>query len=156
MLITVHKSVNKRFHRPHVADLSQELSGLYTIEEMGQAYAAADLVVCRAGAGTLAEIGAACVPSILVPKIGLPHEHQLANARDLVSSRCAWMVEEQDDPTCPGTQRLPPGALADRILEAHADSSLLDRVRGNLARRPRPDTEGIMGGILAELAGVRT
>lgn len=126
------------------------------IEDMGQAYAAADLVVCRAGAGTLAEVGTACVPSILVPKIGLPHEHQLANARDLVSSGCAWMIEERDDPARPGTKRLQASALADRILEVRADPSLLDRVRGNLARRPLPDTEGIMSGILIELAGVRT
>jgi hypothetical protein len=35
--VLVLKGGNERFHRPHVADLSQELSGLYTIEEMGQA-----------------------------------------------------------------------------------------------------------------------
>ncbi len=50
------------------------------IHEMEIAYSAADLVISRAGAGTVEEIKRVKIPAILVPKIGLPGEHQLSNA----------------------------------------------------------------------------
>ena len=46
-------------------------------------YAAADVVVCRAGAMTVAELAVAGVPSVLVPLPGAPGDHQTANARVL-------------------------------------------------------------------------
>ena len=58
---------------------------LYTVvgyeERMPQAYAAADLVVARAGASTVAELAAIGVPSILVPWPGAAADHQTDNAR---------------------------------------------------------------------------
>ena len=60
---------------------------LYTVvgyeERMPQAYAAADLVVARAGASTVAELAAIGVPSILVPWPGAAADHQTDNARSL-------------------------------------------------------------------------
>jgi UDP-N-acetylglucosamine--N-acetylmuramyl-(pentapeptide) pyrophosphoryl-undecaprenol N-acetylglucosamine transferase len=52
-------------------------------ERMATAYAAADVVVCRAGAMTVAELSVAGVPSVLVPLPGAPGDHQTANARVL-------------------------------------------------------------------------
>jgi UDP-N-acetylglucosamine--N-acetylmuramyl-(pentapeptide) pyrophosphoryl-undecaprenol N-acetylglucosamine transferase len=52
-------------------------------EHMALLYQAADLVVCRAGAMTVAELAAAGVPSVLVPLPGAPGDHQTANARVL-------------------------------------------------------------------------
>jgi UDP-N-acetylglucosamine:LPS N-acetylglucosamine transferase len=48
-------------------------------------YQAADVVVCRAGAITVAELAVAGVPSVLVPLPGAPGDHQTANARALVA-----------------------------------------------------------------------
>ena len=50
-------------------------------ERMDEVYGAADLVVCRAGAMTVAELAVAGVPSVLVPLPGAPGDHQTANAR---------------------------------------------------------------------------
>ncbi len=50
---------------------------------MGLVYEAADVVVCRAGAMTVAELAVAGVPSMLVPLPGAPGDHQTANARVL-------------------------------------------------------------------------
>ena len=52
-------------------------------DRMPLVYAAADLMVCRAGAMTVAELAAAGVPAVLVPLPGAPGDHQTANARVL-------------------------------------------------------------------------
>lgn len=66
----------------------------YDIEKY---YAAADLVVCRAGAGTLTEICAQGLPALIVPKANLPGDHQVANARTLERSGAARVVYEGVD-----------------------------------------------------------
>jgi len=50
------------------------------IEDMENAYSAADVVVCRAGAGAVEELRRVRKPAVLVPKMGLPAEHQFHNA----------------------------------------------------------------------------
>ena len=52
------------------------------LDPIGAAYAAADVVVCRAGAGTLSEVQACGLPAIIVPKKDC-RDHQTANARSL-------------------------------------------------------------------------
>ena len=61
-------------------------------ERMETVYAAADVVVCRAGAMTVAELAAAGVPSILVPLPGAPGDHQTANARVLERAGAAVVL----------------------------------------------------------------
>ena len=66
------------------------------IEEMGDAYACADLVVCRAGAGTLAEVTANGLPAIAVPYPYAAEGHQDANARLLESAGAAMVVPDRE------------------------------------------------------------
>ena len=66
------------------------------IDRMDCAYAAADLVVCRAGATTLAEITRLGMPSILVPYPHAAADHQTANAQALVDAHAAVMVRDAD------------------------------------------------------------
>ncbi len=64
------------------------------LEDMAGAYAWADLVICRAGALTVAELAATGRPAILVP---LPHaidDHQRANARFLADAKAGVMLEQ--------------------------------------------------------------
>jgi UDP-N-acetylglucosamine--N-acetylmuramyl-(pentapeptide) pyrophosphoryl-undecaprenol N-acetylglucosamine transferase len=66
------------------------------IEEMAEAYAWADVVLCRAGAMTIAELSAVGVASILVP---LPHavdDHQTRNARYLADPGAAILLPQSD------------------------------------------------------------
>ncbi|GGD34782.1 undecaprenyldiphospho-muramoylpentapeptide beta-N-acetylglucosaminyltransferase [Pseudoxanthomonas indica] len=84
------------------------------ITDMAGAYAWADLVVCRAGASTLAELCAAGVGSILVPFPQAVDDHQTRNAEFLVE-RHAAILFKQDDYLA---ERLH-GALSD--LASHAD-----------------------------------
>ena len=64
--------------------------------DMRSVFAAADLVVCRAGASTVAELAVAGVPSVLVPLPGAPGDHQTANARAMVDAGAAVLVPDAD------------------------------------------------------------
>ncbi|HQR04367.1 MAG: undecaprenyldiphospho-muramoylpentapeptide beta-N-acetylglucosaminyltransferase [Proteobacteria bacterium] len=66
------------------------------IEDMAGAYDWADLVICRAGALTVAELAAAGVASVLVPFPHAVDDHQTANARFLASAGAAVLVPQAD------------------------------------------------------------
>jgi UDP-N-acetylglucosamine--N-acetylmuramyl-(pentapeptide) pyrophosphoryl-undecaprenol N-acetylglucosamine transferase len=66
------------------------------IDAMPAALAAADLLVCRAGAMTLAEITALGKPAILVPFPGAVDDHQTANARALVDAGAAVLIPDRE------------------------------------------------------------
>lgn len=78
---------------------------LYNIEE---AYAAADLVVGRAGGGAVAELSARGLPSIIVPSPNVTNDHQEHNARVLESRGAALVIRERE---------LAPGRLAGAVAE---------------------------------------
>ena len=67
------------------------------IGDMAQAYAWADLVICRAGALTLAEVCAAGVASVLVPFAAAVDDHQTKNANYLVARHAARMATQSSD-----------------------------------------------------------
>ena len=64
------------------------------IKDMADAYAWADLVVCRAGASTLAELCAAGVGSVLVPFAAAVDDHQTRNAEYLVEHGAALLLKQ--------------------------------------------------------------
>lgn len=64
------------------------------ISDMAAAYAWADVVICRAGALTLAELAAAGLPSLLVPYPHAVDDHQTANARHLVAAGAAQLLHQ--------------------------------------------------------------
>ena len=66
------------------------------IADMAAAYAWADVVICRAGALTLAEVCAAGVPSVLVPFPQAVDDHQTRNAEYLVERGAAVLVPQSD------------------------------------------------------------
>jgi UDP-N-acetylglucosamine--N-acetylmuramyl-(pentapeptide) pyrophosphoryl-undecaprenol N-acetylglucosamine transferase len=66
------------------------------IADMPSAFAQADLVVCRAGAGTVAELAAAGKPSILVPLPTAADEHQLRNAEAFARAGAAQLILDRE------------------------------------------------------------
>jgi UDP-N-acetylglucosamine--N-acetylmuramyl-(pentapeptide) pyrophosphoryl-undecaprenol N-acetylglucosamine transferase len=78
------------------------------IADMAEAYGWADLVICRAGALTVAEVAAAGVASILVPYPHAVDDHQTHNAAMLVNAGAAQLIPDQ---------ALKADDLADRIRE---------------------------------------
>ncbi len=63
-------------------------------ENIDEIYAISDLIVCRAGAGTIKEITVIKKPSILIPKLNLPGDHQILNAKELKNIGAAEIIYE--------------------------------------------------------------
>ena len=66
------------------------------IDNMEHAYAAADIVVCRSGALTIAELTRVGLPAVLVPYPYAAADHQTINARSLVDAGAAAMVQDSE------------------------------------------------------------
>ncbi|TLY91373.1 MAG: undecaprenyldiphospho-muramoylpentapeptide beta-N-acetylglucosaminyltransferase [Gammaproteobacteria bacterium] len=66
------------------------------IEDMGEAYGWADLVICRAGALTVSELAAVGVAAILVPFPGSVDDHQAHNAQYLVRAGAAVLIADRE------------------------------------------------------------
>ena len=68
-------------------------------DRMGETMAAADAVVSRAGATSLAEISARALPALLVPFPHATEDHQTKNAQAYVAAGCAYMLPDAEVPT---------------------------------------------------------
>jgi UDP-N-acetylglucosamine--N-acetylmuramyl-(pentapeptide) pyrophosphoryl-undecaprenol N-acetylglucosamine transferase len=66
------------------------------IDDTAQAFADADLVICRAGASTVTEIAAVGAAALFVPLPSAVDDHQTRNARYLVDQAAGWLVPQQD------------------------------------------------------------
>jgi len=99
------------------------------IEDMACAYAGADLVVCRAGATTVAELTAIGRPALLVPYPFAADRHQEHNARSLVSVGAARMLLEEE---------LTATRLAREIDELSRDRGLLAKMADCALRAGTP------------------
>jgi UDP-N-acetylglucosamine--N-acetylmuramyl-(pentapeptide) pyrophosphoryl-undecaprenol N-acetylglucosamine transferase len=95
------------------------------IADMAAAYGWADLVVCRAGASTVAELCAAGCAALLVPFPHAVDDHQTANGQYLVQGGAALLVQERD---------LSAELLAQRLRDLLADRARLTRM-AQAARR---------------------
>ncbi|MBW3087776.1 UDP-N-acetylglucosamine--N-acetylmuramyl-(pentapeptide) pyrophosphoryl-undecaprenol N-acetylglucosamine transferase [Bifidobacterium sp. 82T24] len=82
------------------------------LERIDQAFACADLVMCRSGAGTVAEIAALGVPAVYVP-LPIGNGEQRFNAEPVVEAGGGFMVRD-DDFTCDWVTGHVPGLLADK------------------------------------------
>ena len=82
-------------------------------------YAAADLMVTRAGAATIAELATVGMPAVIVPWPGAAENHQVDNARELSDHQAALMIEESD---------LTIDRLVTEISAMAADPARLDRM----------------------------
>lgn len=81
--------------RASVGEMKNVWLGAF-IDNMEHAYAAADIVVCRSGALTLAELTRVGLPAILVPYPHAAADHQTMNARSLVDAGAAVVVKDSE------------------------------------------------------------
>ncbi len=99
------------------------------IEDMENAYSAADVVVCRAGAGTVEELKRVRKPAVLVPKMGLPGEHQLHNALFFKEIGAGEVVLE-------GPGGIPPSKLLSALERVVSHRHEMERAYGKLKEEP--------------------
>lgn len=104
---------------------------------MADYLAKADLVICRAGATTCAELVAGRKPALLVPFAAAADNHQEFNARELEKAGGAEVILEKD---------FKPGLLAEKIRYYLEHKEVLDRMEENLEKlRPQGVAEKIAG-----------
>ena len=112
------------------------------INDMASAYGRADLVVCRAGATTLAELAALGKPSILIPYPYAAHQHQEVNARSLVAAGGADMILEDE---------LNGAGLAGRIKTYMQNRDALERMSALALKAGMPRAREIIADELFKL-----
>jgi UDP-N-acetylglucosamine--N-acetylmuramyl-(pentapeptide) pyrophosphoryl-undecaprenol N-acetylglucosamine transferase len=110
------------------------------IEDMAGAYEWADLVICRAGALTIAELAAAGVASILVPFPHAVDDHQTGNAKFLVHAGGAFLLPQSD---------LTPEAIA--LIRNYSRGQLLE-MSEKARSLAKPDATEAVATLCAEIA----
>ncbi len=108
------------------------------IEDMAAAYAWADLVVCRAGAMTVAELSAAGVAAVLVPYPHAADDHQTHNARFLSAAGAAIVIDQKE---------LTAARLGDLLQELAGDRPRLLRMACAARACARPDAAAQVAGL---------
>lgn len=114
------------------------------IDRMDHAYAAADMGVCRAGAGTVAELALVELPSVLVPFPHDEHDEQFHNAQPLVESGGALLVRDHE-----ATADVVGPMLEERL----ADRASLEAMAKGMKASARPRAAADLAAWALELAG---
>jgi len=134
----------------------ESLSGWYEahefIDRIGEYYAAADIVVCRSGAGTLAELCACGRAALLIPKANLPGDHQVLNALEMARRGAADVLFEDAVTTNGAPEAYVAGEeLARRILELLEDKPRLGKMESNALASARPEALKVSVGVILSL-----
>lgn len=101
------------------------------ISDMGSAYAASDLVVSRAGAGSISELELLGKPCVLVPSPNVSEDHQTKNAMALVDKDAAVLVTDAE-----AREKLTP-----TIMELMGDKARLERMHENIGKLAVRDSD---------------
>lgn len=148
----IHQTGRSNFEQLRDVFAATGLQGevLPFIEDMPAAFARADLVVCRAGAGAVAELAAAGKPSILVPFPFAADQHQLRNAEAFARAGAARLALDRE---------MTGQKLFDLVTELAADAAGLESMAQAARQFARPGAAQRAADILEELAltgGLRT
>lgn len=117
------------------------------ITDMGSAYAAADLVISRAGAGSISELCLLGKPTILVPSPNVAEDHQTKNARALSDKAAALFVADADAPR----------ALMPLAINTVRDAEKLTQLSATIRQLAKPHAaEDIAEQVIALAEAYRT
>jgi UDP-N-acetylglucosamine--N-acetylmuramyl-(pentapeptide) pyrophosphoryl-undecaprenol N-acetylglucosamine transferase len=123
----------------HNADVTADVTPF--IDKMAEIYLKADLVICRAGATSCAELTALGVPAILIPFPFAADDHQRHNALDLAHSGAALILEQTD---------LTPERLADQIEALLTERPRRDAIAKSAKKKGRPDASAVIAHSAAQ------
>lgn len=113
------------------------------IERMDTAYAAADIVVCRAGALTISELSLVVKAAILVPSPNVAEDHQTKNAMALVKKNAAVLVKDDE-----AKEKLVP-----EIIKLIHDEDKINAMKKNIKRFGRPGAAQDIAKEVIRIAG---
>lgn len=109
--------------------------------DMDVKYSEAHLCICRAGAGTIAELINTGLPALLIPFYYATKNHQLLNAKMLKSKNACWYFPQN---------KVTPYQLAMKVLELFADTTILHDVSNNLLKM-KTNAEKILADTVEEV-----
>jgi len=132
--------------RAAYAEAGIEAEVMSFFNDMPEKLAKAHLVVCRAGASTIAELTTAGRPSLLVPYRYAVDDHQTVNAARLCDAAGAWLIPEPD---------LTAEILAQRLEDLMDQPHTLATAAQAAARTGAPDAARSLADLVAELAGAK-
>ena len=136
--VTDLPDVNKAYEN---SGLSVELSSFFS--DIADRIEKASLVVCRAGASSLAELCIAGRPALIVPILCSPDAHQLKNARFISKKNGAFLCEEPD---------FTPAWLTDKITELMNDPQRLKETAENAGKLGKPDAVSLFADAVLKTA----
>ena len=142
-LAIVHQTGPAQFEKIQAAyrEKGREATVTPFIDDMGRAFAEADILLCRAGATTIAELTVAGKAAILVPLKGAADDHQTFNARAMADAGAAIMIEEKDL-----------GSLAGVLSSLAAEPARLTAMDARAKSLGRPDAATRVVDVLLEWA----
>lgn len=115
-------------------------------DRMGEAMAAADLIISRAGATSLAEISARALPALLVPYPHATEDHQTMNARSCVEAGAAYMVADAEVE----------GPEFERLLRSLIeDTDVRARMIAAAKAQKTQDAAGLLADVVMEAASAK-
>jgi len=123
------------------AGVNAEVSAF--IDDMPRAFSQADLLVCRSGASTVAEITAAGKPAVFVPFPQAADDHQRRNAEAIVAGGAAVLIPQAE---------LTPERLAKTLTDLLQDRKRLQEMSERARKLSHVDAAGRMATMVAELA----
>ena len=115
------------------------------IDDMPGAFARADLLICRSGASTVAEVAAAGKPAIFVPLPTAADDHQRHNAETLSKASAAILLPQSE---------LTPDRLAHDIAGLFRDRARLTQMGAAAGQFAHPDAAAEIAAMAARIAGV--
>jgi UDP-N-acetylglucosamine--N-acetylmuramyl-(pentapeptide) pyrophosphoryl-undecaprenol N-acetylglucosamine transferase len=125
------------------ARISAEVSPF--IDDMPVAFARADLLLCRSGASTVAEITAAAKPAIFIPLPTAADDHQTCNAAALANANAARLLPQSE---------LNTDRLVKEIAILLRDRTSLAKMSEAAGRFARPDAAAKISALAARVAGI--
>ncbi|MFQ5776459.1 MAG: undecaprenyldiphospho-muramoylpentapeptide beta-N-acetylglucosaminyltransferase [Terriglobia bacterium] len=141
----IHQTGERDYNGVRVAYARREIQAEVVpfIADMPARIAEADLVICRAGASTVAELAAAGRAALLVPFPHATDQHQLRNAQAMVRAGAAQLLEQS---------RMSGERLAREVLELLAHPERLTQMKNAARQLAVPDAAARIAGLIESVA----
>jgi len=145
----VHQTGERDYDAVRTSYARREFSSAEVVpflSNMAERFAWADLIVCRAGAITAAEIAAAGRAAIFIPFGHATDSHQLRNAQEMVKAQAARLIVENE---------LTADRLANEIFSLLDTPQLIEQLAANARHLGRPNAARDIVDLIEETAGLR-
>ena len=143
----IHQTGEKDYAKAQASYLRAMISAEVSpfIDDMPAAFARADLLLCRSGASTVAEITTAGKPAIFIPLPTAADDHQTRNAATLAEAGAARLLPQSE---------LEAERLTTEIVTMLRDRARLAEIAANARRFAHPDAAARIAALAARAAGV--